>query len=117
MKTALSGTMKYRDLRIAWSVLWGVVAVLLILLWVRSYSRLDALFCEHLRNVVSSRGELCFSCSIAAAPTIPLTMHQFGPFKTMSYPNSDRSVQVGKQGSAIPTWIFIALVGAILPIP
>ena len=30
--------MKYRKLRIAWSVGWGVVAVLLIvLLWVRSY--------------------------------------------------------------------------------
>jgi hypothetical protein len=30
--------MKYRKLRIAWSVAWGVVAVLLCVLWVRSYS-------------------------------------------------------------------------------
>jgi hypothetical protein len=29
--------MRYRKLRIAWSVVWGVVAVLLIVLWVRSY--------------------------------------------------------------------------------
>ena len=29
--------MKYRKLRIAWSVAWGVVAVLLCVLWVRSY--------------------------------------------------------------------------------
>ena len=29
--------MKYRKLRIAWSVTWGVVAVLLCVLWVRSY--------------------------------------------------------------------------------
>ena len=28
---------KYRKLRIAWSVAWGVVAVLLCVLWVRSY--------------------------------------------------------------------------------
>src|SRR5689334_25278648 len=28
--------MKYRKLRIAWSVVWGVVAVLLIVLWIRS---------------------------------------------------------------------------------
>jgi hypothetical protein len=28
---------RYRKLRIAWSVAWGVVAVLLIALWVRSY--------------------------------------------------------------------------------
>ena len=29
--------MKYRKLRIAWSVAWGLVAVLLCVLWVRSY--------------------------------------------------------------------------------
>jgi hypothetical protein len=29
--------MKYRKLRIAWSVAWGVVAVLLVAFWVRSY--------------------------------------------------------------------------------
>ena len=29
--------MRYRKLRIAWSVVWGVVVVLLIVLWVRSY--------------------------------------------------------------------------------
>src|SRR6476646_1576226 len=29
--------MKYRKLRIAWSVFWGLAAVLLIVLWVRSY--------------------------------------------------------------------------------
>jgi len=29
--------MKYRKLRIAWSVVWGIAAVLLVVLWVRSY--------------------------------------------------------------------------------
>src|SRR5690349_16513123 len=33
--------MKYRKLRLAWSVAWGVVAVLLCILWVRSYWSLD----------------------------------------------------------------------------
>ncbi len=33
--------MKHRKLRIAWSVGWGLVAVLLIALWVRSCSRAD----------------------------------------------------------------------------
>jgi hypothetical protein len=31
------GGMRFRKLRIAWSVLWGVACVLLIMLWVRSY--------------------------------------------------------------------------------
>src|SRR4051794_7311826 len=34
--------MKYRKLRIAWSVTWGIAAVLLIALWVRSYWIVDA---------------------------------------------------------------------------
>jgi len=35
--------MRLRNLRIAWTVLWGVVAVLLIVLWVRSYWHSDRL--------------------------------------------------------------------------
>jgi hypothetical protein len=33
--------MKYRKLRMAWSVGWGVVAVLLIALWVRSLTKFE----------------------------------------------------------------------------
>jgi hypothetical protein len=35
--------MKYRKLRIAWSVGWGVLCLLLIALWVRSYWRHDVI--------------------------------------------------------------------------
>jgi hypothetical protein len=35
--------MRFRKLRIAWSVLWGIAAVLLALLWARSYARTDIL--------------------------------------------------------------------------
>jgi hypothetical protein len=35
--------MRFRKLRIAWSVMWGLAAVLLIVLWVRSYRLLDDL--------------------------------------------------------------------------
>jgi hypothetical protein len=35
--------MRYRKLRIAWSVAWGVMALLLIVFWVRSYWRHDIL--------------------------------------------------------------------------
>jgi hypothetical protein len=36
--------MKYRKLRIAWSVAWGVMAVLLLVLWVRSYWWIDSVY-------------------------------------------------------------------------
>src|SRR5262245_16243948 len=35
--------MRFRKLRIAWSVVWGIAAVLLIVLWVRSFNRFDDL--------------------------------------------------------------------------
>jgi hypothetical protein len=35
--------MKHRNLRIAWSVAWGIVAVLLIALWVRSCWTMDSI--------------------------------------------------------------------------
>ncbi len=35
--------MRYRKLRIAWSVVWGLVAVLLCVLWVRSFNWFDDL--------------------------------------------------------------------------
>ena len=33
--------MRFRKLRIAWSVTWGLVALLLVVLWVRSRTRLE----------------------------------------------------------------------------
>src|SRR6476661_1986157 len=36
--------MRFRKLRIAWSVAWGLACVLLIVLWVRSYSRRDLVY-------------------------------------------------------------------------
>ena len=41
MDLAAIAKMKHRKLRIAWSVAWGVVAVLLCVLWVRSYWKSD----------------------------------------------------------------------------
>src|SRR6185436_7674145 len=52
--------MKHHKLRIAWSVAWGVVAVLLCVLWVRSYSWADTLAfpvtSTHLLGVGSAQG-------------------------------------------------------------
>jgi hypothetical protein len=58
-------TMRYRKLRIAWSVAWGVVAILLIVLWVRSYWWGDVVHALD-KNLIatsigSNRGELYYS--------------------------------------------------------
>jgi hypothetical protein len=59
-----SSGVRFRKLRIAWSVLWGVVAVLLCVLWVRSYSRNDLISridAGLLTTIGSHRGYVYFS--------------------------------------------------------
>src|SRR4051812_7203329 len=56
--------MRFRKLRIAWSVFWGIVAVLLVVLWVRSYLYHDRVLirfrqANHVTGVVSAHGALC----------------------------------------------------------
>ncbi len=57
--------MRFRKLRIAWSVAWGLAAVLLIVLWVRSYYRIDSFAVptstERELNAMAVYGQLWFS--------------------------------------------------------
>jgi hypothetical protein len=54
--------MRFRKLRIAWSVAWGSASVLLIMLWVRSYWRYDMLaFPSQSIGLGSIQGELVYS--------------------------------------------------------
>jgi hypothetical protein len=53
--------MRYRKLRIAWSVFWGLACVLLIVLWVRSYFRVEFLLWQPTKtsfDVQSNSGKL-----------------------------------------------------------
>jgi hypothetical protein len=57
--------MRFRKLRIAWSVLCGIACVLLIALWVRSYRYVETVLCKFSDDVLiyagSLPGELGFS--------------------------------------------------------
>jgi hypothetical protein len=69
--------MRFRKLRIAWSVWWGLVCVLLIVLWVRSYDKWDWLRGEVFDNIWidarSLHGEIGFNCGYdARSPLLPL---------------------------------------------
>ena len=60
--------MKYRKPRIAWSVAWGVVAVLLCVLWVRSYSYCD-IYASSGHNIAFLRGSFCLDSTIQYGAT------------------------------------------------
>ena len=69
---------RYRKLRIAWSVMCGVACVLLCVLWLRSYYRWDQLSGEAFDNtwilVRSLHGEIAVCGGYdARSPLIPLT--------------------------------------------
>jgi hypothetical protein len=55
----MAGTpMRFRKLRITWSVGWGVACVLLIVLWVRSYSWVDIANQVMGHRVTSMKGKI-----------------------------------------------------------
>jgi hypothetical protein len=68
--------MRFRKLRIAWSVVWGLTAVLLVVLWVRSYwwyDRLSLYSSTQAFGVASLHGELVYgSNSITNSSAKPL---------------------------------------------
>jgi hypothetical protein len=51
--------MKYRKLRIAWSVAWGIACLLLIAWWMRSYGRLEEVMFRQLCLASSNGHILC----------------------------------------------------------
>ena len=70
--------MKYRKLRIAWSVAWGVVAVLLCVLWVRSYWWFDVLSLNtrgHAWSAMVLRGDLGVQIVPTVVPAPVLEWH------------------------------------------
>jgi hypothetical protein len=60
--------MKYRKLRIAWSVTWGIVCLLLVAVWVRSYSYLDTIGTPP-RVLTSWRGRLLWGGTVYVTNT------------------------------------------------
>jgi hypothetical protein len=117
--------MRFRKLRIAWSVGWGLVAALLTVLWVRSYWQ-----CDVVRGPF--RGELIvnsLSGSVTAthyppqANTIFPTVWGQG-WEHLSFPAEARPPSPGSRRfvlrrdangivSSIPHWFAVIVVGAL----
>ena len=91
--------MNSRKLRIAWSVVWGVVAVLLSVLWLRSYTTQYTLSVqvtnEALVAASSEAGGLWFAYQLS---------HEFHWFDFDAYRLSDAEIAESKS-SIGPSWI------------
>src|SRR5689334_7673711 len=66
--------MKYRKLRIAWLAMWGLLTVLLLVLWVRSYWWIDVIDWFGSKTLISaamSRGQFGSHWLTVAPPSLP----------------------------------------------
>jgi hypothetical protein len=114
--------MRYRKLRIAWSVVCGIACVLLIALWVRSYGTGDVLneriTKTHAFTLVSQQGfcgALLFDPTVHASPKWGLISVSSPTWQSPSWDfaihsKSDRYVQ------AMVPWWFVVLSVAIMSI-
>jgi hypothetical protein len=93
--STVRGPTRFRKLRIAWSVLWGVATVLLIVLWVVSHGRLDV---------------VCYQT--APQPTTPSAFH------ISALPHTfDLIPSLGKVLVRIPIWVLVILAATLAAIP
>jgi hypothetical protein len=100
--------MKYRKLRIAWSVAWGVVAVLLCLLWVRSHYYYDL----GTSGIVPIRGSLYMTQKIAMQPRYTSTARFVRTMLgTQAVPAADFVVEP-LDAFTIPFWFLVLVTGA-----
>jgi hypothetical protein len=105
--------MKYRKLRIAWSVAWGIVAVLLIALWVRSYWVYDVAFFPGSHNFASMKGWLTMDEKLIAVgdvPNITRFRHDWGGLVLLSISGNLTPAGVGRY---CPHWVLLVVIGQL----
>ena len=111
--------MPYRKLRIAWSVAWGVVAVLLIALWVRSTDTFDDVGWG-----ASFQGRLYVAPALRI-DSIPGkasegTVEELHPGYFTKRVLKIRNLKVSSLpsgGPIIPYWPLVLMMCAIIPVP
>ena len=106
-----------KGLKISWAAFWSVVAVLLIVLWVRSISSFDEIY-----PVVSAQGKFYFKPDVTLSPSNdrPGSIEYYESFGVLLGTYKVRNVQIARRPGAspvIPFWPLIleALLIAVLP--
>jgi hypothetical protein len=112
--------MGYRKLRIAWSVVWGGLALLLIVLWVRSYWNYYAIaYIDSQSGAVGVffyRGSIGLELNYVSAPP---PFAQWWDFKSIPF-SEDLPVDAGKRivdGMQLRFYRITHSTGAVFPIP
>jgi hypothetical protein len=121
--------MKYRKLRIAFSAVCGVLCLLLVVLWMRSYSRLDWLQVGE-SSVASTSGRLLANelFAMGGPPSSSRTMtqtewteklsrHTFANNRVVIWRTSHGALIPMGVGNSIPYWPLVVVALTLLVIP
>jgi hypothetical protein len=116
--------MRFRKLRIAWSVLCGIACVLLIVLWVRSYWRHDILLLGEGRALASCLGTV-HTCVVSIGPALEhqwvLTGSQLRKPNYQEYSFSFLGIGFSSApfwpGVIIPDWLPTLLAAGLVAVP
>jgi hypothetical protein len=113
--------MKFRKLRIAWSVAWGVVAVSLCGLWVRSYWWWDVMAVAPNHSLASMNGSFLWDTPLGMVPrpgrampasqSPPLVAQSVRLDDVIILPFDDRIAVYDGRAMSFPIWW--AVVGAM----
>jgi hypothetical protein len=112
--------MRFRTLRIAWSVFWGLACVLLIVLWIRSYRISDSVY--HRTWLTSSMSGAIGIVRLGPASKAPwparwtwgtLSRDEFQIIKSPWHFHSDKF----ETEVVFPHWIPVLLAGTLTAIP
>ena len=102
--------MRFRKLRIAWSVAWGLACVLLIVLWVRSYWKWDTLASRLPTGsnlvLTSWGGDFSVGIDYQPGPFAPTEALEFDSRLTSSWTRDDSERGFGIHRG--PTYLIIA---------
>src|SRR6187200_3145139 len=102
--------MKYRKLRIAWSVGWGVVAVLLAVVWIQSFNKPVSLALSNHRATVV-RGAAYLNESFDVSPNLSR------PFPNSLTMTTGASIKPSGKGFSLPLWSLVLTVSVLGVLP
>jgi hypothetical protein len=107
--------MKYRQLRIAFSAVCGVLCLLLIALWVRSYWRLDTVKAWSNNTVASLRGRLYSNAKFSYTDDSGSNSVEF--FPGTSIPIERNASRLALSSVGTPIWFPVVLTAALSTVP
>jgi hypothetical protein len=101
--------MRFRKLRIAWSVACGIACVLMIALWVRSLWRYDHVFFPGPHRIASMDGQLSWDENFIVNGPIPTSRYDLG---AVHFRSISGNVKPSSVGHSIPHWLLAVIAAA-----